>query len=152
MAPRRKQAPPPEPAGIRVTPSMAKWVVGFLGAVLTMVLAWWAVSDRIVTSLDARWRLEQVQAAKDKEQAQHDKQVDDQIKNVAKRAEVGRAWVMFNVIDGTAKTAATFTRLCKGLKLAPETCNEFAEEARGAKVDAAAAKAAASAAGATGKD
>lgn len=106
------------PQEFTVSAGMIKWGVGIIGGLLTVLVAWFAVWDRI----DTHWRLESVASQKEKEQATHDKQVDMQIQQVAKRAEVGRAWVLFSVADGKAYTAAQFARICRALRLPSDEC------------------------------
>lgn len=145
----RKDKPPPQE--FVISAGMIKWTVGIVGGILTVVVAWFAVWDRI----DSHWRLESVQAANDKRidadlKATKDKAADDfkiavakaeqDTKALAQRAEVGRAWVRASVIETKAYTAAGFARICRALKLPAEECDKQKEEAAQFKVEATAAK------------
>ena len=133
-----KAKPPPQE--FVISAGMIKWTVGIVGAILTCIVAWFAVWDRI----DSHWRLESVQAA-------NDKRIDADIlaaklkaeqdtKSLAQKAEVGRAWVRASVIETKAYTAAGFARNCRALKLPAEECEKQKEEAASFKTEATAAK------------
>jgi hypothetical protein len=151
MPPRKTPQSPEPPAKQEFTISagMIKWLAGFVGLVLTAVVAWFAVWDRI----DTHWRLETVQAARDKDTATQIAAVKDKAeadtKALAKKAEVGRAWLFYGLADGKAYTAAQFARVCKALKLPADDCERQKEDATRFQRDADAAK---QTAAATGKD
>jgi hypothetical protein len=136
MTTRKKTTQAPAPQEFTISAGMIKWAVGIIGGVLTVLVAWFAVWDRI----DTHWRLESVASQKEKEQATHDKQVDLQIQSVAKRAEIGRAWVIYNVADGKAYTAAQFARICRALTLPADECARQDADALGFRQEATEAK------------
>lgn len=156
----QQQAPRPAPSGrdFTITAGTIKWVVGVILGFGALVTLYWQGSDRVTSALDARWRLEQVQASKDKEFAAEMKRVDSDIKSarekeeqdikaLAKKAEVGRAWVLWRVIDGNANTAASFARICRALKLPADECARQDSDALMVRQEAAEAKRAATDAG-----
>lgn len=133
-----KRKPPAQE--FTISAGLIKWAVGIIGALLTCVVAWFAVWDRI----DSHWRLETVQAANDKRIDADIKQARDKAdgdtKALAKSAEVGRAWVRSSIIETKAYTAAQFARLCRALKLPGEECDRQKNEADQFRLEAADAK------------
>ena len=136
------------------TVTIIKWVAGVVGGLALMAGAYWAASDRVMSAADARWRLEQVQAAKDKEDAAEKRRIDAEIKAtrekseadikaLAKKAETGRAWVQFSVIDSKADVSTKLVKICKGLKLPAEECSSWADDAKETREEAAMKKRAA---------
>lgn len=146
-----KKSPEPPPKEFTVSAGMIKWLVGFLGGVVVLIGGWFVIWDRI----DTHWRLEQVQSAKDKEAAAEIRRIDADVKAarekaetdtklLAKKAETGRAWVIWSVQDTKAYTAAQFARVCRALKLPPDECARqdgdaqlFRQDATNAKHEAA---------------
>ncbi len=136
-----RAAQPAQPAAeFTISSNLIKWTVGIVGALLSVVVAWFAVWDRI----DSHWRLETVQAA-------NDKRIDNDIKSavqkaeqdtkaMATKAEVGRAWVRSSVIETKAYTASGFARICKALKIPGDECEHQKTEAEQFRVEAADAK------------
>lgn len=136
MTPKRK----PPPQEFTISAGFIKWAVGIVATILTCVVAWFAVWDRI----DNHWRLETVQTATDKRidadiKAARDK-ADTDIKVLAKSAEIGRAWVRSSVIETKAYTAAQFARFCRALKLPGDECDRQKTEADQFRQEAADAK------------
>lgn len=88
--PRKKQpvVEEPQPVDVVHVASSIKWVIGAVGAVLGLLVAWYIVQDRI----DSHWRLETVQTVKDKE-------VEVKLRTLAQKAEVGRAWLFVAITD-----------------------------------------------------
>lgn len=130
----------PAPQEFVVTSSQIKWLVGILATVITIVVGWFAVWDRI----DSHWRLESVQAANDKridaDIVAAKAKAEQDTKLLAQKAEIGRAWVRLSVIETKAYTAAGFARICRALKLPVEECEKQKEEAAAFKAEATAAK------------
>lgn len=112
-----------------VSSRMIRWAIGFVGAALAAIVAWFTIWDRI----DSHWRLETVQKAQDAKQkaeldALRDK-TDSDMKQLAKRAEVGRAWVLWSVMDSKATNATQFSEICKSLKRPGEVCAKYEQDA-----------------------
>lgn len=135
-----------EPA-VMLSPAAIKWGLSAVAAVLGVIVVWWQVWDRI----DAHWRLETVQAAQDKAlkadiQAAKDK-ADADVKELARRAEVGRAWLFWSVTDGKAVNTSQWAELCKFLKRPGDVCVKYEQDAAAYRQEAVEAKRAATAAG-----
>jgi len=147
---RKPPIPPPDQPIIKqitIGAGALKWTIGVVGSLLVAIVAWFAVWDRI----DTHWRLETVQAATDKRveaniAAVKDK-ADADTKTIARRAEIGRAWVLSAVAETKAYTAAQFARICRPLKLAPDECSRQDADATQFRQEAMEAKRAASDAG-----
>lgn len=134
-----------------ITPVMIKWTAGLVAAVLAAIVSWYVIWDRI----DAHWRLESIQAAKDKEieakvnaqkteieakvlaqktevdvrlKAQHDES-EKGLKQMAVRAEVGRAWLFWSMTDLKAEQRERYVQLCKFLKWPSAECEKAQLEA-----------------------
>jgi len=140
----------PTAKDFRVTANTIKWIVGCILGVGSLLFLYWAVTDK----LDARWRLEQVQAAKDKEYAAELKRVDSEVKAardkaeldtkaLAAKAEQGRAWLQWSVVDTRADISTKLALLCRGLKLTQSECDRWADDARRTQDEAARKKTAA---------
>lgn len=132
-----------QPKEFTISAGMIKWVVSVVGSLIVLVGGWFVVWDRI----DTHWRLEQVQAAKDKEYAAELHRIDNDVKAakekaeadtklLAKKAEVGRAWVVWSIVDTKADISTKLVALCKGLKLSQSECDRWAEDARRAASEA----------------
>ncbi len=124
-----------------VSIGMVRWVVGAVVTVIAALTGWFVVWDRI----DGHWRQESVQIAKDKEAEAKEKQLRSEIAAVNKKAEVGRAWVLWSVQDTKAYTAAQFAMICRALKQAE--CAQKDNDAAQFRQDASEAKRSASEAG-----
>lgn len=105
------------------------WVGGGIGALLVGVVSWFTIWDRI----DTHWRLESIQTAKDKEiaatvQAARDKAESD-VKQLTRRAEVGRAWLFWSINDSKADNAGRWSEACKVLKWPQQICSRYEADA-----------------------
>lgn len=134
----------PEPTGFSISPAMIKWLLGTLIALFTAIVLWWQVFDRV----DAHWRLEAIQKAKD------DK-IDADIKGVAAKADTdlkgaitkiendfakykeadrrAGAWTLYIVQDFRAAAEAKWAQDCVDRKRPADICRELdakASEAR----------------------
>lgn len=143
---------------IVLSPSSIKWILSVLGTLVAFVIGYWTLWDRVQASLDARWRLESVQQAKDREQEAHYARIDAaikaertqseaELKALAKRAEQGRAWVLWSVIDSRALNTEQFAVICNSLKRPGEVCLKFERDAMQYRQEAQEAKRAAQEAG-----
>jgi dipeptide/tripeptide permease len=130
-----------KPQTFEISIGMVKWIVGFAVTGVGLVTGWFVVWDRI----DGHWRQESVQIAKDRESEAKEKQIHAEIAAVSKKAEVGRAWVLWSVQDTKAYTAAQFAMICRALKQ-PE-CAQKDTDAAQFRQDASEAKRSASEAG-----
>lgn len=132
---------------IAFSPTTIKWVAGVLSGIFALIVGWFAVWDRI----DSRWRHESVQAAQDKATAAEIKALADKAeaadKELARRAEAGRAWVFWSVIDSKAVNSSQWAELCKYLKRPGDVCARFEAEAQQYRQEATDAKRAAQAVG-----
>lgn len=82
MAAKKIPDPPPKQE-FTISASMLKWTVSLVAALFAAVAGYWVIADRV----DQHWRLEQVQAAKDKEYAAEIKRVDAEAKIAREKAE-----------------------------------------------------------------
>lgn len=153
MAAKKIPDPPPKQE-FTISASMLKWTVSLVAALFAAVAGYWVIADRV----DQHWRLEQVQAAKDKEYAAEIKRVDADVKAarekaeidtkaarekaesdtkvLAKKAESGRAWVVWSITDTKAYTATKFAKVCKALKLPSDECASWDDDSRAFKLEA----------------
>lgn len=126
-----------------------KWVLGILTSIIAVYFGWQQAWDRY----EAHWRLESVQAAKDKQIEAQMKAIEDKAtaenKALARRAEVGRAWLFYSLGDFRADNSQQWAQVCSALKQPPEVCEKWKADAQTARQEAAEARRAATA---TGKD
>lgn len=122
------------------TSGQVKWVVGILGGLLALFLAW----DQVWQKIEAHWRLEAVQAAKDKQLDTQMKSIEDKAANdskqIARRAEIGRAWLFYNLSDFRADNTQQWAQVCTALKQPPEVCQKWQADAAQLRQEAADAK------------
>lgn len=139
-SPKRRAAPADDDPGFTISPRFIKWALGAVGTLLGVLVAWFAVWDRI----ENHWRLETIQATRDK-------QIDAEIKNVrekaeadtkaiAKRAEIGRSWLFYNLSDFRADNSQQWAQVCTALKQPPEVCAKWQSDAAQLRQEAADAK------------
>lgn len=118
----------PPPKEFTISASLIKWAIGAVAGLLTAIVTWFAVWDRI----DTHWRLETIQAAQDKKIEADIKsareKADADTKRLAQRAEVGRSWLFYAVVDGKALTASYMLEMCKAMKRPEEVCSRFAKD------------------------
>lgn len=144
-----KRYPPQDDSddGVVLSPRLIKWAAGAIGALLGALVAWFAVWDRI----ENHWRLETIQATRDKQldaeiKATRDK-ADADTKALAKRAEVGRSWLFYNLSDFRADNSQQWAQVCTALKQPPEVCSKWQADASQLRQEATEARRAASDAG-----
>ncbi len=139
-----KKPEPPARQEFVISAGLIKWAISIGGGLVVLIGGWFVIWDRV----DTHWRLEQVQAAKDKEYAAEVKRLDNDVKAarekaesdtkiLAKKAETGRAWVLWGITDTKAYTASQFVRICHALKLPNEECARQEAEASAFRQEAA---------------
>lgn len=125
---KRKPKPDAEPS-FTFTSGQVKWVIGILAGLFGLYVAWVQIWDRF----EAHWRLESVQAAKDKQLDAQMKAIEDKAasdaKVIARRAEVGRAWLFYNLSDFRADNSQQWAQVCTALKQPPEVCQKWQADA-----------------------
>jgi hypothetical protein len=132
---------------IAFSPSFIKWAIGVAAGLVGLVVAWNSLVDRI----ENHWRLESIQTAKDAKvdadiKAARDKAEQD-TKALARRAEVGRAWLFYSLGDFRANSSQQWAQVCPALKQPREVCERWAADAMQARQEAAEAKRSATDAG-----
>lgn len=142
----RRRADDAEPSFV-LTSGQLKWALGVLAALFGVYLAWTQIWDRFET----HWRLETIQSARDKQidseiKATKDKAEAD-TKQLARRAEVGRAWLFYSLGDFRADNSQQWAQVCPALKQPPEVCAKWAADAQQYRQEAADAKRAATESG-----
>lgn len=129
------------------TPRQVKWAIGLAAAIVGLYLGWQQAWDRY----EAHWRLESVQKSKDKQIESEMKGIADKAaadnKALARRAEVGRAWLFFSLNDFRADNGQQWAQVCPALKQPPEVCEKWKADAQVARQEATEARRAATAAG-----
>lgn len=123
-----------------VTSRQIKWAIGLLGGIVGLYLGWQQVWDRF----DAHWRLESIQATQDKSVQIQMKAIEDkasaETKAIARRAEVGRAWLLYSLGDFRADNGQQWAQVCPALKQPPEVCEKWKQDAQQARQEAMDAK------------
>lgn len=122
------------------TSGQLKWALGVLAGLFGLYLAWTQIWDRF----EAHWRLETIQTVRDKQidseiKATKDKAESD-TKALARRAEVGRAWLFYSLGDFRANNSQQWAQVCPALKQPREVCEKWAADAQQYRQEAADAK------------
>lgn len=124
-----------------------KWTIGVLATLIGIYLGWQQAWERY----EAHWRLESVQSAKDKQIETQMKAIEEkaaaETKALARRAEVGRAWLLYSLGDFRADNGQQWAQVCPALKQPPEVCEKWRADAAAARQEATEAQRAARAAG-----
>ncbi len=138
----------PPPQSFTVSRAGLTWFVGIVGGLIVAYIGAMQIWDSIWTRVDARWRLEAVQKAKDEK-------VDAQIKGVAEKADAdlkaavaeiktdiskykeedrrSGAWTSYMLQDFRAAAEAKWAQDCADRKRPADVCKELelkADEAR----------------------
>lgn len=106
-----------------------RWIVAALASVFGLYAGW----KIVLTDLDNHWRLESIQAGKDKE-------TDQKLKTLAKNAETGRAWVFWSIGDLKAQQQRQWAMACPSLGQRPDVCAQWKADAERYQADADQAK------------
>jgi hypothetical protein len=115
---------------VLLSPAVIRWGLSVFASILGIAYAWHQGWEKV----ESHWRLESVQAAQDRATAAAIKAVEDKAdaadKELARRAEVGRAWVFWAVVDSKATNSSQWAELCKYLKRPGDVCARFEAEAQ----------------------
>lgn len=141
---RSRSSAPPARDGFTLTSKQISWIIGTLASLFALFYGWTQVWDRI----EAHWRLESIQAARDKQIdaaiASVKEKADADTKALAKRAEVGRSWLFYNLSDFRADNSQQWAQVCTALKQPAEVCAKWQSDAMQLRQEAQEAKRAAS--------
>jgi hypothetical protein len=129
------------------SPAFIKWAIGVVAGLFAAIVAWNSLVDRI----ENHWRLESIQTTKDAKvdadiKSARDKAEQD-TKALARRAEVGRAWLFYSLGDFRANNSQQWAQVCPALKQPREVCERWAADAAQHRQEAAEAKRSATDAG-----
>lgn len=117
-----------------------KWFFGLIGSLLVAVVAWNQVTDRI----DAHWQLKKDADQRDKDTAAELKAIKEKAdadnKELARRAESGRAWLFFSFNDWKATSQEQWAMVCPAMKQSKDVCDRWKADAIRFQADADAAK------------
>ena len=122
------------------TSGQVKWALGLLAGLAALIIGWQQVWERFET----HWRLETIQASQDKRIDADIKAVREKAeadtKALARRAEVGRAWLFYSIGDFRADNSQQWAQVCPALKQPPEVCAKWLADAQQYRQEAADAK------------